>query len=95
MPERMSYEEAKDRVEQLRGFYGHLIAYVLVNCFLLIVNLMTSPEDWWFQWPMLGWGIGLAIHGVSVFWEGGIWGKQWENKKIKELTGEDERPGGQ
>lgn len=41
MPERLSYEQAKERVEELRGFYIHLAAYVLVNGFLLIVNLLT------------------------------------------------------
>lgn len=30
----------------------------LIIAFLAIINLMTSPGDWWVQWPALG--IGLA-----------------------------------
>ncbi len=93
MPEKLSFEEAKDRVEELRGFYSHLAAYVLVNCFLFFVNLQTSPNHLWFYWPLMGWGIGLALHAVGVFFEGGIWSKQWEKKKISELMGDDEGAG--
>jgi 2TM domain len=31
------------------------------------------------------WGIGLAAHGLSVFMPTMILGKDWEDKKIKEL----------
>jgi hypothetical protein len=36
---------------------------------------------------MLGWGIGLAAHGINTF---GI-GKNWEEKKIRELMEEERR----
>jgi len=90
MTERMSREDAKERVEELRGFYMHLAAYLAVNLFIFIVNWITSPEHWWFFWPLFGWGIGLAIHAFAVFYEGGLMGKQWEEKKIKELMGDEE-----
>ena len=37
------------------------------------INLVTTPGQWWFQWPMFGWGIGLLAHGASVYFhaEGG------------------------
>jgi hypothetical protein len=92
MSERMNYEDAKERVEQLRGFYMHLAAFLLVNLFLIVTNWLTSPGDWWFYWPLFGWGIGLTLHGFSVFFDGGIFGKQWESKKIKELMGDNENP---
>lgn len=94
MSERMNYEDAKEQVIQIRGFYMHLAAYLLVNLFLFVTNWLTSPGDWWFHWPLFGWGIGLALHGMSVFFEGGMWGKQWEEKKIKELMGDDQDAGG-
>lgn len=50
------------------GFYYHLWPYVLVNAFLIAVNLMTAPDGYfWAIWPMLGWGLGLAFHAVSTF----------------------------
>ena len=43
------------------GFRYHLYSYISVNILLLIINLMT-PGPWWFQWSILGWGIGLFSH---------------------------------
>ncbi|CAN5605929.1 hypothetical protein BH11ARM2_BH11ARM2_29940 [soil metagenome] len=67
--------EAKHRAdydqEQRRGFYAHLVPYLAVNGFLLIINLLTSPHDPWFVYPALGWGIGLVCHAASVFSKSG------------------------
>lgn len=41
-------------------FHAHLWSYAIVNGALFLINLMT-PGPWWFQWPVLGWGIGLAF----------------------------------
>ena len=83
--EALAYDRAAKRVKELKGFYGNLISYCLVIPFLIFVNLRTSPEYMWFWWPMLGWGIGVASHGFQVF---GI-GKNWEEKKIREIMEKD------
>jgi hypothetical protein len=62
-----AYERAKKRVEAKVGFYIHLAVYVGVNLLLIIINLTRSPQYLWFKWPLLGWGIGLFFHGLSVF----------------------------
>jgi hypothetical protein len=67
MEDRELYERAKQRVEARIGFYKHLAVYVVVNVLLIIINLSTTPGRYWFKWPLLGWGIGLALHAVSVF----------------------------
>jgi hypothetical protein len=36
------YQKAKKRVEETRGFYAHLVSYVLVNSFLFLINITTS-----------------------------------------------------
>ena len=61
------YERAKKRVDEKMGFFSHLAAYVIVNAFLLAINLSQSPGHLWFYWPLLGWGIGLFSHGMGVF----------------------------
>ena len=48
------------------GFYSHLWSYIMVNTVLLLINILT-PGPFWFQWPLLGWGIGLACHFKAVF----------------------------
>jgi len=89
MDEKARYQKAKERVEEIKGFYIHLITYILVNAVLVVVNLLTSPEYYWFIWPLMGWGVGLVIHAISVF--GGLLGKSWEERKIKEIMDKDEQ----
>ncbi|WP_027378615.1 2TM domain-containing protein [Chryseobacterium daeguense] len=76
-----AYERAQKRVKEIKSFYGNLISYCIVIPFLIIINLTTNPKNIWFFFPMLGWGIGLAAHGMSVF----AIGKKWEEKKIREI----------
>jgi hypothetical protein len=49
------------------GFLIHLTVFVLVNLFLLVVNLSSGTHALWVKWPALGWGLGLAIHGVLAY----------------------------
>ena len=53
------------KAEEKRGFLLHLVAYVVVNVGLVGVNLLNS-EYVWFYWPLIGWGVGLFFHGLSV-----------------------------
>jgi len=85
------YFQAKKRVEEIKGFYGNLIAYIAVNIGLMVINLLTSPEYLWFFWPMLGWGIGVLFHGMKVFNYMPFFGKEWEEKKIKEFMDKEEQ----
>ena len=89
MDEQAKYQEAKKRVEEIKGFYSHLISYIVVNAVLVVINLLTSPEYLWFIWPMIGWGLGLVIHAFFVF--GNLLGKDWEERKIKEIMEKDKR----
>jgi hypothetical protein len=89
--EQESYERAKKRVEELKSFYSHLFVYLAVNAGLFLLNIITSPRHLWFYWPLIGWGIGLAIHGLSVFGTQNLLGKDWEEKKIKEILEKEKR----
>ena len=37
------------------------------NVIIITVNLIYSPNELWFVWTTLGWGIGLFFHAVKVF----------------------------
>jgi len=91
MDDQAAYNAARKRVRQLRGFYVHLTVYVLVNAILLVINLLTSPGVLWFYWPLLGWGIGIVAHAASVFGTGRFLGKEWEERKIRELMEKQKR----
>jgi hypothetical protein len=79
------YQKARERVRRLRGFYIHLVVYVLINTMLFLLNIATSPDILWFYWPLLGWGIGIAMHAFFVFGFGRWFGPDWEENKIKEI----------
>ena len=80
-----NYQKAKKRVKEIRGFYTHLVTYVLINTLLFLINITTSPDILWFYWPLLGWGIGIVMHAFYVFGFGRWFGPDWEEKKIKEI----------
>ena len=83
------YQCAQKQVEEIKGFYGHLVSFVLVMLFLLFINLRYSPQYLWFFWPLLGWGLGLFFHGLKAFNYTPFLGKDWENRKIKEFMDKD------
>ncbi len=85
------YYNARKRVEEIKGFYGNLIAYIAVNTGLLVINLVTSPQYLWFLWPLLWWGIGVVFHGLKVFNYMPFFSKDWEDKKIKEFIEKEEQ----
>ncbi len=51
---------------ELRVFLIHLAAYVIVTALLAAINLWFAPEKLWFIWVLLGWGIGVAAHGLAL-----------------------------
>lgn len=84
-----SYYKAQKKVEEMKGFYGNFFSYIIVITGLAILNLITSPEHWWFLYPALGWGIGVAVHGMAVFNYMPFLGANWEERKLKELLDKD------
>ena len=70
-------------VRDIRGFYSHLIKYIVIMTILLIINLLTTPGKLWVIWPALGWGIGVIMHGLSAFEIGNFFGPKWERKQYK------------
>ncbi|MFP9099025.1 2TM domain-containing protein [Flavobacterium sp. RHBU_24] len=79
------YYKAQKKVDEIKGFYGNLFSYVIVIAGLAILNLATTPEHWWFLYPAFGWGLGVVLHGMSVFNYMPFLGNNWEERKIKEL----------
>ena len=45
------------------GLFIHAVVYAAVSVLLIIINLSTTGPLW-FQWPLLGWGVGLLAHAV-------------------------------
>ena len=77
------YKKAQSHVNAIKGFYSHFASFVFVIILLAIINLVTSPQYWWFLWVVFGWGIGIFWHAVGVFGFGKM-GSDWEQRKIQE-----------
>jgi 2TM domain len=86
-------QRARKRVEEIKGFYVHLTVYLVVNLGLFLINLISDSGNWWFLWPLLGWGVALAIHGAVVFGVEGPFGQAWEERKVRELMERDKDVG--
>lgn len=81
----MLYERAKKRVKRIKGFYIHVLVYVLVNVMILVLKYLKHGKIEFHDWGIGLWGIGLIIHGLSVFLPNFILGSNWEERKIREI----------
>jgi hypothetical protein len=84
------YFKAQKRVKAIKGFYTHLTIYCLIIPVIIYVNLTHEPHFHWFWFSTLGWGTGLFFHWLRVFGFNLLgFGKDWEEKKIKEYMNEN------
>jgi hypothetical protein len=59
-------EQAIEDLRKRRELSGHVLAYVTVNTFLVVIWYLTSAGFFWPAIPMFGWGIGVAFHAWDV-----------------------------
>ena len=82
------YNKAKEQVACIKSFYTHLMIYVIVIGALAFLNYSTTSFVW-VLFPAIGWGLGLLSHGLRAFDYNFLFGKNWEERKIKELMERD------
>lgn len=74
---------------------SHLGSYVAVNGFLVAIDLMGDGRLNWAFWPLMGWGIGMAIHTFTYLAgetsESMAEFEKWKRKKKRRsaVTGQD------
>lgn len=83
------YLRAKRRVDEIKCFYGNLLAYVIVIPVLAYINY-NSTDFPWVVFPAVGWGLGLLLHGLDAFGYSPFLGRNWEERKIREYM-QDEK----
>jgi hypothetical protein len=66
MDDQELYQKAKLKAESKIRFYIHCIVFLAVNLLLAIINLKSSPDQLWFLYPFIGWGLALCLHGLMV-----------------------------
>jgi hypothetical protein len=91
------YEMAYMRVQNIKGFYIHLLVFVIVNSGILVVRseyFITDSVNFW-NWQTLNttvfWGIGLVVHGISAFGRNIFLGKGWKEEKIQKFMDKEKQ----
>ena len=92
--EQIKYDQARKRVKEIKSFYTHLVVYLVINLMIVVVNIQNlDPGETYFQFKNFTtaffWGLGLIAHALSVFLPSVLMGKNWEERKIKELMNKD------
>ncbi len=68
-------EEAREYVHGLRAFQVHASVFTAGMVVIFLVNLFTNKaagisggewSAWWSAWALIGWGLGVAVHGLVV-----------------------------
>lgn len=88
-----AYLRAQKKVKKLVGFYWHAASYVVVNIFIVGVLVVNGVNFWSFAaWSTaFFWGIGLGFHALGVWGPNLLFGRNWEERKIRKFMEEDER----
>ena len=86
-----AYEKAQERARTIQGLYVHLFVFALVNGALFLINWATrGPNgDWWFYWPLLGWGVAVVIHLATTLLP--VFSPEWVERRAARMVGR--RPG--
>ena len=91
-------QRAEKRVKKVRDFYGHLMAYLIVNTILVLIDVADGAGSDaflgldWAYFPIIGWGIFVVLDAISTFGFGSrFFGAAWEERKLREYTEEERR----
>ena len=61
-------ERAIRQLKKRRDFKAHVLVYVMVNSFIVIIWLMTNSGGFfWPVFPIVGWGIGVVMNAWDVY----------------------------
>jgi 2TM domain-containing protein len=72
------------RVRSLRAFYTHVTVYLVANFVLLLIDVSTLGEPWFYK-PLLAWGLVLGLHAAQAYEMLPWLSHDWEQRKVREL----------
>ena len=61
---------ARKRGSAKLGWYTHASLYLVINHGMFAMSTSGFGSRSWSPFPLFGWGLGLALHGISVFLPG-------------------------
>lgn len=80
-------------VQQLRAFHIHAAVFAGTMIVMFVVNLLTNGaagiggawSAWWSIWAFVGWGLGIATHGLVVRLNRPAASSTWEQQQIDKV----------
>jgi hypothetical protein len=63
-------EHAIKVIKKKRDFWNHVIAYCIVNIFLVVIWYWNGAGYFWPGWVLAGWGIGVAFNAWDAYGRG-------------------------
>ena len=75
-------EEARRHVRRKRILFTILGIWIALSLMWFAIDLLDDSSSFWFYWPMLGTGIGVAISAIVLLGIGGLFGSEWERREI-------------
>ena len=86
-----AFLDAKKRVTELKEFYYSIVSYCLFVPIITFVWYKFSATSFqWFWFPIAGWGLGIIIQAVKVYFPKSKFSK-WENDKIQKFMEEEKQ----
>jgi hypothetical protein len=88
-------DEAHRWVRRKRIFYTVVGIYLALSVMWFAIDLLDDSSGYWFYWPMLGTGLGVAVTGIVLGGVGGLFGADWERRQVEKFLGQrgDQRNG--
>ena len=79
-----AYIRARQKTEELKGFYYSLLSYCIVIPILVYIWYTYTPYTiQWFWFPLAFWGFSLLTQGLKMFGKNVPFGDTWEKNQIK------------
>jgi hypothetical protein len=89
MNEQELREQAIKRIKDRREFWMHLVVYVVVNAMLVGIWALSGGGYFWPGWVILGWGVGLVLHGASLVVENRPIRERDIERQMRNIGGDD------
>jgi hypothetical protein len=77
-------QEAIEYVKGVKEFYTHVCMYPV---FAVVFSFAFGIRHPMILWGVIGWGVGVIIHGLNVYEVIDLFGPNWERRQIEKRLG--------
>ena len=76
--------QARRKVRSKKWFFRHFSIYLVISIFFFCMNMLDSPHDPWFLYPVISWG---TLIGIQYLWTFGLpftkaGTREWEEREL-------------